>query len=187
MTGEAGSLRLFFGAEVECSDGVCGRVRLIVVDTGTEAVTDLAVEPGHWRGGRLVPVELVGSAGSQVRLRCSRADFESLQAPDAMDYGGTSRTPGMHITVWEYPVGEGEVRMRGGDPVYATDGEIGRVRGFSVDGGTYEVTHVLLDEGHLWGTKEVAIPMSAVTALGGGVGLLLTIDQVRELPALDAP
>jgi hypothetical protein len=91
----------------------------------------------------------------------------------------------MHITVWEYPVDVGEVRMRGGDPVYATDGEIGRVRGLLVGPAAYDITHVLLDEGHLWGTKEVAIPMSAITALGGGVGLLLTIDQVRELPPLD--
>jgi hypothetical protein len=28
--------------------------------------------------------------------------------------------------------------------------------------------------------------MSAVTALGGGIGLSLTIDQVRELPPVDA-
>jgi hypothetical protein len=77
--------------------------------------------------------------------------------------------------------------MRNGDPVYAKDGEIGSLRGFSVGTGTYDVTHVLLGEGHLWGKKEVAIPMSAVTELGGGIGLLLTIDQVRELPPVEAP
>ena len=77
--------------------------------------------------------------------------------------------------------------MRGGDPVYATDGAIGRVRGLLVDAATHDVTHVLLDEGHLWGKKEVAIPMSAIPALGGGIGLLLTIDQVREQPPVDAP
>jgi hypothetical protein len=103
-----------------------------------------------------------------------------------MDYEDRNDPPGMHITVWEYPVEPGEVRLRGGDPVYATDGEIGHTRGFLVDPGTYGVTHVLLDEGHLGGKKEVAIPMSAITALGGGVGLRLSIDQVRELPPVDA-
>jgi sporulation protein YlmC with PRC-barrel domain len=88
----------------------------------------------------------------------------------------------MQIAVWEYPVEATELRMWGGDSVYATDGEIGRVRGFLVDPGTYEVTHILLDEGHLWGKKEVAIPMSAVTALGGGIALRLTTEQVRDLP-----
>ena len=32
MTGEAGTLRFNFGAEVDCTDGHCGRVRLVVVD-----------------------------------------------------------------------------------------------------------------------------------------------------------
>jgi hypothetical protein len=186
MTGEASLLQFIFGAEVDCADGHCGRVRLVVVDVDAHAVTDLAVEPGHWRGGRLAPIELVDSAGSKVRLSCSRADFESLPPAEVTDFGEGSQTPGMHITVWEYPVDAGELRMRGGDPVYATDGEIGRVRGFLVDHGTYAVTYVLLDEGHLLGKKEVAIPMSSVTALGGGIGLMLTVDQVRELPSVQA-
>jgi sporulation protein YlmC with PRC-barrel domain len=184
MTGEAGPLKFIFGAEVDCGDGHCGRIRLVVVDVGARAVTDLAVEPGHWRGGRLVPIELVDSAGSDVRLSCSRADFESLRPAEMTDFGERSQTPGMHITVWEYPVDVGELSMRAGDPVYATDGEIGHVEGFLVDHGTYAVTHVLLDQGHLWGKKEVAIPMSSVTALGGGIGLMLTVDQVRELPSV---
>ena len=186
MTGDAATLRFIFGAEVDCSDGHSGRLRLVVVDAEARALINLVVEPGHWRGGRLVPVELVDSAGAEVRLSCSRADFESLQPAKAIDYGAKSQTPGMHMTVWEYAVEAGEVKTRGGDPVYAMDGEIGRIQGFLVDRATYDLTHVFLDEGHLWGTKEVAIPMSAVTALGGGIGLSLTIDQVRELPPVDA-
>jgi hypothetical protein len=47
------------------------------------------------------------------------------------------------------------------------------------------VTHVLLDEGHLWGKKRVAIPISAVKDVKGGVRLNLTKDQVRDLPAVE--
>jgi len=47
------------------------------------------------------------------------------------------------------------------------------------------VTHVLLQEGHLWGRKEVAIPISAVTGADDGIGLNLTKDQVRDLPPVD--
>jgi sporulation protein YlmC with PRC-barrel domain len=184
MTGKVGGLRLIFGAEVSCTDGHCGRVRLLVVDPRARAVTDLAVEPGHWREGRLVPVELVDTASTEVWLRCSRAEFEALQKAEETDYGPASQTPGMHITAWEYPVDAGDVRMRGGEPVYAADGEIGRVRGFVAEPHSQAITHVLLDEGHLWGKKEVAIPMSAITALGGGIGLLLTVEQVRELPSI---
>ena len=49
----------------------------------------------------------------------------------------------------------------------------------------HHVTHVLLDEGHLWGQKQVAIPISAVTGVEDGVRLNLTKDEVRDLPAVD--
>ena len=75
--------------------------------------------------------------------------------------------------------------MRPGDPVHAVDGEIGRVQGFLVNPGDDRVTHVLLQEGHLWGRKEVAIPITAVTRVDIGIRLNLTKDQVRNLPPAD--
>jgi hypothetical protein len=44
------------------------------------------------------------------------------------------------------------------------------------------VTHVLLREGHLWGRKEVAIPISAVTGAEEGIRVNLTKKQVEDLP-----
>jgi len=41
---------------------------------------------------------------------------------------------------------------------------------------------VLLKEGHLWGRREVAIPISAVTAIDEGVRLNITKKQVEHLP-----
>ena len=81
------------------------------------------------------------------------------------------------------PVGEVEVRR--GEHVHATDGAIGRVRGLVIDPRDHHVTHVLLDEGHLWGQKRVAIPIGAVTGVEDGVRLNLSKDEVRELPAVD--
>jgi len=78
------------------------------------------------------------------------------------------------------PLGEDEVGP--GDRVHAVDGEIGRVRGFLVNPGDDRVTHVLLQEGHLWGRKEVAIPVSAVTGFDAGVRLNITKEQVGNLP-----
>jgi len=44
-------------------------------------------------------------------------------------------------------------------------------------------THVLLQEGHLWGRKKVAIPSSAVIGSNHvGIRLSLTKEQVAELP-----
>jgi hypothetical protein len=44
------------------------------------------------------------------------------------------------------------------------------------------VTHILLDEGHLWGKRRVAIPIGAVAGFSDGVRLSLTRDEVRDLP-----
>jgi len=41
---------------------------------------------------------------------------------------------------------------------------------------------VLLDEGHLWGRKQIAIPIGAVTVIDGGIHVKLTKDDLRELP-----
>jgi sporulation protein YlmC with PRC-barrel domain len=81
------------------------------------------------------------------------------------------------------PVGEVEVRR--GEPVHTTDGDIGRVQGLVIDPADHHVTHVLLDEGHLWGKKEVAIPIGAVTGVDDGVRLSLTKDEVADLPSVE--
>jgi hypothetical protein len=47
------------------------------------------------------------------------------------------------------------------------------------------VTHVLLQEGHLWGHKEIAIPVSAVQGIDAGVRLSITKQQVEKLPHID--
>jgi hypothetical protein len=78
----------------------------------------------------------------------------------------------------------GEVAIRRGEPVHALDGPIGRVRGLVVESASC-VTHVLLDEGHLWGHKRVAIPLSAVTSVTDGVHVALSKEDVRNLPPVD--
>ncbi len=82
-------------------------------------------------------------------------------------------------------VPEGEVEVRRGEHVHATDGEIGRIQGFVIDPTDHRLTHVLLDEGHLWGKKTVAIPIGAVTDVTDGVRLSITKDEVGELPPVD--
>ena len=83
-----------------------------------------------------------------------------------------------------YPrVPAGEVDIRRGEPVHATDGNIGRLQGLIIDPRDHQVTHLLLEEGHLWGKKEVAIPIGAVTDVASdGVRLKLTRDDVGDLP-----
>jgi sporulation protein YlmC with PRC-barrel domain len=79
----------------------------------------------------------------------------------------------------------GEVEVRRGEHVFATDGAIGRVRGLVIHPDDHCVTHVLLDEGHLWGQKRVAIPITAVKDVAAGVQLNLSKDEVRDLPPVE--
>jgi sporulation protein YlmC with PRC-barrel domain len=94
--------------------------------------------------------------------------------------GSRSPRPLVHDTV---PLGE--VAIRRGDHVHATDGDIGRVQGLVVDPDTRHVTHVLLQEGHLWGAREVAIPIAAAARIDAdGIKLDLTKEQIRDLPSV---
>ena len=80
---------------------------------------------------------------------------------------------------------EGEVGVRRGQQVHATDGGIGRVQGLVIDRTTHHVTHILLQEGHLWGRKDVAIPIGAVKMIENGIQLKLTKQEVQDLPEID--
>jgi sporulation protein YlmC with PRC-barrel domain len=83
-------------------------------------------------------------------------------------------------------VPSGEVTVRRGEQVRATDGDIGRVEGLIIDTATHQVTHVLLQVGHLWGNKDVAIPIRAVTRVGKVIELNMTKRELAELPIVNA-
>ncbi len=205
---------LMIGAGASCTDGPCGEVSRVVVDPVARAVTHLVVEPAGRQGlGRLVPLDLVDTTGGEIRIRCTLAEFEKLNAaeetqfvPGTVGYaaygpeqvlawpysslGGITPVdgeivPGVSETVTYDTLPLGEVGVRRGDRVHATDGAIGHVEGLVIDPRNHHVTHVLLQEGHLWGRKEVAIPISAVTGADDGIGLNLAKDQVRDLPPVD--
>jgi sporulation protein YlmC with PRC-barrel domain len=204
------------GADARCTDGACGQVSRIIVNPVNREVTHLAVDPKHRPGpGRLVPVDLVDATTGQIRLRCTLAEFQTLRPaqetesvrdldptgyPDhASDrktgFGGLLRYPWMRrdhggpeapqqVTVDYVP--SGEVGIHRGLTVCATDDEIGQVQGLVVEPGGHQVTHVLLQKGHMRGRKEVAIPIGAVTKIGTLlIRLSLTKHQVKDLPPVD--
>jgi sporulation protein YlmC with PRC-barrel domain len=218
----ATTAQFMIGVEVSCTDGVCGKLRRVIVNPVAEAVTHLVVEPKRLQDhGRLVPLGLVDEAAGEIRLRCTLAEFEALDAAEETEFiQGTGDYIGYgpgEVGYWPYyglggglgPVGggigmelgvgavdaphpvttdkvpAGEVEIRRGDQVYATDGGIGRVHGLVIDRASGQVTHVLLAEGHLWGKKDVAIPISAVASTSEGIELTITKQDVQDLPAVD--
>jgi sporulation protein YlmC with PRC-barrel domain len=87
-------------------------------------------------------------------------------------------------TVTSENVPEGESEVSRNERVHATDGEIGRVKSFIVDPADHRLTHVVLREGHLWGHKDIAVPISAVRDLDDGIWLNITKKQVEALPPI---
>ncbi len=103
--------------------------------------------------------------------------------------GSTAGSPAGRITgahvVRHDAVPLDEVEVRRGQHVLATDGAIGHVKGLVIDPADRHVTHFLLEEGHLWGQRRVAIPIASVTRVDDGVRLSLSRDQVRDLPPVE--
>lgn len=96
---------------------------------------------------------------------------------------GTDSGDTSHVATYDL-LPKGEVGIRRGEPVQATDGDIGHVQGLVIDPSDRRVTHVLLQEGHLWGKKEVAIPIGAVTTVDTGIRLSISKAEVADLPAV---
>jgi hypothetical protein len=173
------------GADARCTDGACGQVSRIIVNPVNREVTHLAVDPKHRRGpGRLVPVDLVDATTGQIRLRCTLAEFQTLRpaqetesvrgldptgqphAPNQVNWFvrmHVARDPGkpeapQQVTVDSVPSGEVDIHRE--LIVCATNGEIGQVQGLVVEPGGHQVTHVLLQKGHMPGRKEVKSSLS---------------------------
>jgi sporulation protein YlmC with PRC-barrel domain len=204
------------GVRASCTDGFCGEVRRTILDPAAGTVTHLVVEPRHLRGepGRLVPVGLAQATEGEVKLGCTLAEFKRLDPAEEVEvlndaeYGfseavgvggfGNVGSPGVAgptsgiglgasqpiVVSHSVPLGETEVGQH--EHVHAVDGEIGQVEGFVVDSADHTVTHVILKEGHLWGRKQVAIPVSAVASVADGIRLNITKEQVGNLPPVSA-
>ena len=201
------------GADASCTDGACGQVSRVIVNPVAREVTHLVVDPKRRHGpGRLVPIDLVDAATGQIRLRCTLAEFQTLRPAEETEgvpdldptkhaHARVQKQHGVGGIVWSVRdpdapqapqevtvdyVPPGEIEVHRELTVCATDGDIGQVQGLVVDPGGHQVTHVLLQQGHMRGRKEVAIPIGAVTKIGTLlIHLSLTRRQVKDLPPVD--
>jgi sporulation protein YlmC with PRC-barrel domain len=178
-------------------------VAQVVLDPIDDKVTHLIVEPEHRQGlGRLVPVEWVEPRTDHVDLSCTRAEFNRLEIAEEVRFlqgieGYMGYEPD-ELLLWPYFGGNatlpvvvdtlpmGEVAVQRGEEVHASDGRIGEVEGLVVDGGNHHVSHVVLKGGHLFGRKQVAIPIAAVKSVGeDGIRLSIGKHEVDDLPAVE--
>ena len=186
------------GTTARCSDGVCGMIRRMILDPDTRTVTHLVIGPRHWSADvRLVPLALVDATAGEISVRCTMAEFGRLAPAEEVEVvDDIGFDPGMGIgmgvgalpqAIIDDTVPPGETDLAPHERVHATDGEIGQIEGFVVNRDDHKVTHLLLKEGHLWGRKEVAIPVSAVASMENGIRLNITKQEVEDLPPRNRP
>lgn len=192
------------GADVRCADGDCGRCTYAIVNPTTRKLTHLVVrERSFPHTEYLVPLDLVaGTTPDLIRLRCTQADLVQLDpfieiefVPGNFadfEYGAEeymlwpyAMPEAMEIPVEYERVPSGELAVRRGAKVRATDGYVGRVDEFLVDPASEHITHLIMREGHLWGQKDVTIPIAEIDRIEEDtVHLKLNRQEVEGLPSI---
>ena len=155
------------------------------------------------------PTEQVGG----IVLTCSRAELEALPPVEEFTYlrlgDASTKDPEWDVGVSDVlalpyydstglagpveavgdmgvvydRVPKGEVELRRSSRVMAANGDyIGDVDGFLVDDD--HITHFVLERGHLWGRREVTVPIGAVSSVKSDVVTLsLSKDEIGALPS----
>jgi sporulation protein YlmC with PRC-barrel domain len=196
-------------AQVECTDGVCGRSVYMLINPVFNEVTHLVVREDSSSTEYVVPVDVVSeTVADTIQLRCSKAELEEMEPFVKTEfveekvpykdfkYGGGVYGVGsyyyapyvvpdrtVHVPVEHRQIPPGELAVRRGTRIEATDGYVGHVDEFVVNPESGHITHLVMREGHLWGQKEVIIPLSAMgEAREDTVFLKLDKHQIQSLP-----
>lgn len=114
--------------------------------------------------------------------------IENVLALPYYGYAGLGEPPidyDPNVSMTYDRVPKGEVEIRRASEVMSADGHrLGHVDGFLVADDD-QITHVVLERGHLWGRRDVTIPIGAVSQVKtDSVAVRLTKDQVEALPAI---
>jgi sporulation protein YlmC with PRC-barrel domain len=177
----------------------------VIIDPLKEVVTHVVVKESkapHIQ--RLVPIDKVdGGLENRLHLECDQVALEELPPFAELEYirasiprymeafdmfymepivvPETKIAPGKH-----YSIPKNELAVRRGTSVYSADGDIvGKVDEFLVNQDDGQVTHLILREGHLWGQKDVIIPVEEIDKFKESrLRLKLNKEAIGALPAI---
>jgi len=189
-------------AKVECSDGHGGESTYLIINPTSRKLTHVVIEtkfPDPVE--RLVPVEYVAETSfDTISLSCTKEELAHMEPftethfiknerPNYEDtyylpYAAPSAEP-FYARIEETRIPPGEMAVHRGADVEATDGYVGQVGEFLIDPDGGHITHLILQEGHFWGKKEMALPLSAIDrTFQETVFLKLDKKTVESLPAI---
>ena len=189
-------------AKVNCSDGPCGQSILVILKPTTQEITHLVISNQSIPETEyLVPIDHIAeSTPDKIRLNCSIEELSQLPVFARSEFIPSDLIgfPGSSYMMWPYYVPlasyitpeqehipAGELTIRRGVRVEAVDGHAGHVDEFLINPVNDHITHLMMREGHLWGQKDVTIPMSQIDHFADNtVYLKLNKQEIEELPTI---
>ncbi len=193
-------------AKVTCTDGHGGTSVAVTLNPESKVISNIIVEEATGQQ-RLVSLKTAAkSSHDEIWLNCTEdelkemplflvnefverapqksGDFEEGEWEDGVDlsaYRMTTEAYGMPVEVERVP--PGEVALHRGTELQATDGHIGKIEKLMIEPEGGQISHILLQKGHLWGKKDIMVPLTAVDRVEYD-SVYLNVDKkgVEEFP-----
>ena len=189
-------------AIVQCSDGIAGVSTHIIGNPADHQVTHLVVKNAQPPFKEyLVPINKVEETTPHtVRLACTFNEFEKMEPFEVEEYVRSRYTnyqmlpyqlPSQvltdqvteYITVSNHNIPQGEMAVRYGARVEATDGYVGFVDDLLINSNNMHATYLVLRERHIFQQREITIPVSQIDHVDEDtIYLKLDRQSIEELP-----
>ncbi|HRW06984.1 MAG TPA: PRC-barrel domain-containing protein [Caldilineaceae bacterium] len=195
-------MELTLNVDVECPEGKLGRATYLIINPISDEATHLVVRDERFpHEERLLPVEWIKESNHDgITVDCTLAawaklepfyktEFVKMPVPVYANEGfGWPYTMTTTYTEEYQPVKHKRIpvhtrELRRGSTVEASDGPIGKVEELIVDPENKHITHLVLSKGHLWGTRDIVVPVTAVKTIEDDrIVLNINKDAVAALP-----
>lgn len=195
-------MEIAMDAEVHCRDAVCGTITKIILNPVSDKITHVVVrERKAPHKERVVPVELIceGTPDS-ILLDITYDELSEMDSFTEKEYvpQEISHYEGTYMFSLPYKVPEtrtvefmqtsipaGELAVKRGSQVEATDGHLGEVDEFLIDPDNDQITHLVIQEKQLLHHKEISIPVTEIDEIRNNVvRLKLSKKRAEELPTI---
>lgn len=198
-------------AKVICKDGEYGSIKELLIDPVKEKATHVVIENKHNSLQVIVPIEEIDySSDSVITLEKTAKEVdrypaflvrEFIQVPNVEKdvlYWGVDPIMNHTYTMFPYvmhegkpsvevsreDIPEGEFKLKKGMEVVDSKGKkLGKIDELIVDKNNELITHIVMRTGHLFGSKEVAVPSINIdTYAKESVTLSIGDEEVNQLP-----
>jgi len=189
---------------VTCIDGECGKSSHVIINPVNQSVTHIVVENDNFRDSRqrLVPLnKVIDTTHKSIELKCTMHELVTMEKftethyinSDAAEYSAFGSPSGLEFdelnpySMWPYVYAENNMYSIPVEDERIPPGEMAVRRGAEVRATDGHITHIVLREGHLWGRKELTLPLSSIDRMDEYVvELKLDKKSVKSLPAIPA-